>query len=200
MTTIKIGTDLKIGEEVFIAKKVAVSTACDVCNSTGSIMLGTCMDGAKIYSCPCCKGKGVIFSNVKKYVPVEGTCTVKEIRVVVKTDEEMVVRAKVATDGLTTLKQASEVFRTLEECQAWCDEKNQPRVTIPISEIVISDIFKAHTPSFEKINAKMEAYKRTGQMSEISIDKNNVLVDGYISYKLCQLLDIKEVTAKVVGD
>ena len=200
MTTIKIGNDFKIGDKVFIGKKVETTETCVLCSGEKVIKLRIPNTQEFFtFSCPKCKGKGVTnCSNTKKYAPVEEAYTIKEIKIAVKSNDDISVRIKGATEKSRFVKLESEVFRTLEECQAWCDEKNQPRVTLPISEIVISDYFK--TPSLDKVQNKMEEYKKTKKLGEIILDKNNTLVDGYISYKICQLLDITHVTAKVVGD
>lgn len=58
---------------------------------------------------------------------------------------------------------------------------------IRLSKIKISDGFKAHKPSKEKMFEKIEYFMLNGKFKEkIILDKNNVLVDGYTTYLLAK--------------
>lgn len=58
---------------------------------------------------------------------------------------------------------------------------------IRLSKIKISDGFRNHKPSNEKMNEKIEYFMLNGKFKEkIILDKNNVLVDGYTTYLLAK--------------
>lgn len=197
METIRIKTEFKIGETVFIAKKKFIEEECPLCQGEKNIVLKIKGGAVYDYMCPHCSGMGKV--KLKKvYAPVEEMYVVTEIKFTLKENNEIITKIKGMSLNTGFVKDSSEVFKTLNECKEWCDEMNLPREVVSISDIIISDEFKEHTPSFDKIQFKMEEYRRTGKMNEIAINKDNILVDGYITYKMCQLLDIKEVTVKVV--
>lgn len=86
---------------------------------------------------------------------------------------------------------------TKEEAQVRCDELNKETIIIPIDNIIIQDSFKNTQPSLDKIQEKLEYYKKYNRFDKrIVINKDNVLQDGYINYLICKILNIK--TNKVV--
>ncbi|OSA95677.1 UNVERIFIED_ORG: hypothetical protein B2H93_04450 [Clostridium botulinum] len=90
------------------------------------------------------------------------------------------------------------LFATKEEAQIKCNELNKERKYINLDEIVIQDSFKQSQPSIEKIIEKLNYYKNNDRFkSEIIVNKNNVLVDGYINYLANQILQ-KEAVRVIV--
>lgn len=68
-----------------------------------------------------------------------------------------------------------------------------------LKNIKISKEFKMKYPKTLKLISKMEYYLRNNKFEEqIVIDKNNVLVDGYTSYIIAQMLNKKYVRVKRV--
>lgn len=61
-----------------------------------------------------------------------------------------------------------------------------------LKNIKISKEFKMKYPKTLKLISKMEYYLRNNKFEQpIVIDKNNVLVDGYTSYIIAQMLNKK---------
>lgn len=61
-----------------------------------------------------------------------------------------------------------------------------------LKNIKISKEFKMHYPSALKLAHKIEYYLRNGKFEQpIVIDKENVLVDGYTTYIIAQMLNKK---------
>lgn len=70
-----------------------------------------------------------------------------------------------------------------------------------LKNIKISKEFKMKYPKTLKLISKMEYYSRNNKFEQpIVIDKNNVLVDGYTSYIIAQMLNKKYVRVKRVWD
>jgi hypothetical protein len=88
------------------------------------------------------------------------------------------------------------LFETKEEAQARCDELNKEKIYVDIDDIVIQESFSQ--PSIEKISDRLNYYKEHGKFEkDIVINKENVLLDGYITYLLCKLLNINSIRATV---
>lgn len=60
-----------------------------------------------------------------------------------------------------------------------------------INKIKIPEGYKK--PREIKLNAKKHFYKKHGILPEIILDKNNVLLDGFCSYYIAQVWNIKYV-------
>jgi hypothetical protein len=82
------------------------------------------------------------------------------------------------------------LFATKEEAQARCNELNRERRHITLDSIIIQDSFRNNKPSIEKITERLNYYKNQGKFEkEITVNKDNVLLDGYITYLICKMLD-----------
>ena len=62
---------------------------------------------------------------------------------------------------------------------------------ININDIIIPEYFSP--PNDEKYEEKEHTYKKSGYLRPIVVDKNNVLVDGYISYLILRRSGADEV-------
>ena len=70
-----------------------------------------------------------------------------------------------------------------------------------LKNIKISKEFKMKYPRTLKLISKMEYYLRNNKFEQpIVINKENILVDGYTSYIIAQMLDKKYVRVKRVWD
>lgn len=65
-------------------------------------------------------------------------------------------------------------------------------------DIVVPESFKLTQPSIDKIEVKLDYYKKYNKFEKhIVINKENILQDGYVNYLLCKLLNISYVMAVV---
>lgn len=65
-----------------------------------------------------------------------------------------------------------------------------------INKIRIQEDYKK--PREIKLEAKRHFYKKYGILPEIILDKNNILLDGFCSYYIAQVWDIKYVKVRRV--
>lgn len=73
--------------------------------------------------------------------------------------------------------------------------------TIDLSHINIPPSFAATVPNPYKVYKCVDYFKKTGRLDcEIIIDKDNVLVDGYIRYLVAKMFNIKKVRYKRQND
>ena len=71
-------------------------------------------------------------------------------------------------------------------------------VKMKLSEIKISNAFAVTTPKYDKLNACRNYWKENhGQDRDIVVDKNNVLIDGYIQYLVLKENGVDEVEIKI---
>jgi hypothetical protein len=142
------------------------------------------------------KGTGKNISNKLINVVCDDEFTIKTINPNIDKDGAT-VKYKIQS-GTLTLKRAEEnLFLSKEEAQKKCDELNDPRIDVKVSDIKVSSDFKNSKPSIGKILKKLDYYNRYGKFNtDIILDKDNILIDGYINYLICQLLHIE--TVKVI--
>lgn len=71
-------------------------------------------------------------------------------------------------------------------------------VNIKIKKIKIPKAFTTTCPSAAKMQRKYSHYRKTKQMMEkIVVNRNGILLDGYTTYLLCKMFDIKSVEVEV---
>lgn len=63
-----------------------------------------------------------------------------------------------------------------------------------IKKIKIKDYYKK--PRYNKLQAKKAFYRKYGLLPEIILDKNNVLVDGFCSYYIARIWELKYVKVR----
>lgn len=63
-----------------------------------------------------------------------------------------------------------------------------------LEEIKIKKSFKKTRPSLNKLNVHLEYYYKNNKfMKPIVVDKDNMLIDGYITYLIAKMFNVKEV-------
>ena len=69
-----------------------------------------------------------------------------------------------------------------------------------LKNITIQRRFKEHSPSINKMIAARKYYEQHGEFkSNIVVDENNTLIDGYITYLLCNEMNIEEYPVKSIN-
>lgn len=72
--------------------------------------------------------------------------------------------------------------------------------TMKLSEIKISNAFAVTTPREDKVNACREYWEENHEQDrDIVVNKDNVLVDGYVQYLVLKEKGIEEVFVKKLG-
>lgn len=77
--------------------------------------------------------------------------------------------------------------------------QNHLRDYMDINDIIIQDEWKKYSPREQKIQQRLDFYRKNGYLRDVvTINKYNVLTDGYATYILAQRLGLKKVPIKCV--
>jgi len=188
MITKTFDSKFDFGDEVYLIKESPTEIQCAMCN--GECTIDNPMTQAKI-KCPCCNGKGkVILSDTKTWCVIDDLFKVTEMRIKAYSKENYYIKYSVR-QALGNKYNPSEmnIFCSKELAQAECDKRNRPVKRIDLKDIQISSCFKSTMPNTDKIKECYDFYKKNNKLDrDIIIDKNNVLVDGYVGYLVCKML------------
>ena len=190
-----------IGDLVFIAKDQHPKLMCICCNGYGTII----NQSTNEVECHLCNGRGYVLDKKnKEKTPIDKQFIVEGVTIKIM-DNCLAPDGKdislkynlIDTDGkMRSVKKGDEVFGTIEEVIKYCEDCNVKEVQL--EDIIISEGFKTSNPSSEKIKKKLDLYNQNGEFDKcVVIDKNNVLVDGYITYLIAKMFDIKTLKCKI---
>lgn len=119
------------------------------------------------------------------------------------------IKYKGFSDNRILYRNNNNLDRDKETTQERCNDYNfnysDSKFTygrMKLKDIIIPEDFQKTPPSVFKMQDRYNYYIRHNKRfkSEIIIDKNNVLLDGYITYELCRLMDKKYIYAVVKED
>ena len=181
------------GDMTYITMQTKLEKNCFICEGTGRIKYND-----KDMRCPECMGEGKFKTDKKIHVVCQEPFIIHITKITLYDDNTATVKYK-GHCGYNTYSRAEEnIFSTKEEAQSRCDELNKEKIYLKVDQIVIQDIFKQTKPSIDKIQNKLEYYKREGKFDKnIVVDKNNKLRDGYINYLISKMLNINTVEVVV---
>lgn len=85
--------------------------------------------------------------------------------------------------------------------------KSSKNKQVKLSSIKITDEFKSHLPNPLKISNKYNYYIRNRNKkhitypfeSQIILDKNYILLDGYTTYLLANMFGIRKINVKIIS-
>lgn len=70
---------------------------------------------------------------------------------------------------------------------------------VALSDIIINEPFASSKPKISKINKIRKYYSEYGYVDKpITVNYNNILLDGYLRYLVLKENDVKYVNAKIV--
>lgn len=194
--TLQVPTKFQLGQKVYIIKQIKPKKICPICKGKKKIKYNN-----KDMTCPECKGFGIIISNKIINIVDDRKFTVKVIKTATYEDGFFIVKYKINSDFDILNRAEENLFATRKEAQARCNELNDSRIDVKVSNIKISNDFKNSRPSTGKILKKLDYYNRYGKFNtDITLDKDNILIDGYINYLICQLLHIETVKVTIKDD
>lgn len=193
MKTLEIPVKFQKEDAIYTLKKVKVETNCSICEGKGTIKYND-----KDMKCPECMGRGKFTSNKQINVVCDEPYIISATKISINSDNQITVKYK-GRCGNSSLNRAEDnLFTTKEEAQKKCDDLNKVRAWIEVDDIIIPECFKATKPSMDKIQRKLDYYKNHEKFDkDIIINEENVLLDGYINYLLCGLLNINIVKVVV---
>jgi excinuclease UvrABC ATPase subunit len=184
MTVMQIPVKYQEDEEVFATKQTKIEQTCHICEGKKTITYN-----GKEMKCPECGGVGKFISNKQMHVVCEEPFKVSTIKITIN-GSGATVKYK-GRCGFNTMNRIEEnLFETKEEAQKRCDDLNRERKYINLDDIIVQDSFKDTPPALDKISERLNHYKEHGVFTkDITIDKENILIDGYITYLICKLLN-----------
>lgn len=183
MEEVKLNVKYGIGSEVYTVKQINFREECPYCKGLGKLNI----EGLELM-CPNCGGEGYIeISKKKMYVVCDGVAVVKGLKIDVKKNG-ISYRYRVGTSSGQYKRDNSTLFKTREEAEEYCIKMNKPKKQILLKDIVIPGCFKDTKPNVEKVKEKIDYYNKHGKFdSKIVINKQDILVDGYITYMIAKM-------------
>jgi len=193
MPILEIPVKFQKGDTCYTIKQTNAIDNCNVCEGKGKIKYND-----KEMRCPECMGTGKIKLDKNICVVLNESFVISLTKISITNNGTITVRYK-GHCGYISLNRAEEsLFSTKEEAQLKCDELNKEKRFVMVKDIIIQESFKAISPSVDKIQEKLNYYKDKNKFKDnIVIDKNNVLLDGYINYLICNLLNIEMIKVTV---
>ena len=184
MKTITINVPFTNEDVLYTTKQTKVEKDCHICEGTGRIKYND-----KDMKCPECNGIGKFMSAKAINIVCEEPYKIITTKVTITSCDNLIVTYK-GSCGFIRLNRASDnLFLTREEAQIRCNELNREKTFVRLDDIVIQDSFKETYPSIDKIQEKLGYYKVNNKFKNyITVDKDNVLQDGYINYLVYKLM------------
>lgn len=214
----------EIGSKVFFLKPITKMT-CPICNGTGKISIGkpvslsgesdmelmgslihqvtsNILDAAtgnvKEYVCPECNGKGNVKMASPKYEVAEGVISV------IRAEETSAgVKFVFSVNDSCCIRKLSDdnTWLSREDAQKRCDFLNLERRLVPIECIHVPRNFAATIPCNEKLMRRMDEWRKFRKFeTEIYVDENLNMFDGYTSYLVYRMLGIMDVPVVIWPD
>lgn len=151
------------------------------------------------HECPHCGGKGRLKPNYLIY----GVKCGKIISMTFdKTmDDEIAVFFVQTEVGEVLQFEANQLYAEKSEASRDCVFLNLPRLNINAERIHITEAFARTIPNTEKLNRRLEEFKKNGKCdTEIFIKSDGTLFDGYTSYLIYRMMGKEQIPVVVVSD
>lgn len=213
-----IETKAGIGDQVFVLKKIT-RTECPICCGTGKIRLGSaalyqansldeamkqitdqiveCLvnDNTKEYCCPECNGSGTVkVTGQKKYEVIP--CKIAATHITIGGDgtAPSVKYTVMDQNGHARMMTGDQFFTDEEAANKQCFILNLDRMDMPLADIRIPYSFAKTIPCNEKLNKRLDEWRRNRKFdTEIYVDSENNLFDGYTAYLIYKMLGYETV-------
>lgn len=184
----EIAMKYKIGDKVFAIINVNEKVECKICEGHGMVK-----DNMNIaIRCSKCNGKGKCITGKTIYETIYGTCTIEQIQVNIN-KENFDIQYVISVNGQNHIVPENHLFTSFKEAQLRCNKLNSTYENFYIDNIIVPTKYTEYVPPINKIQSNLKFYNDFKEFaSPIKINQNNELIDGYISYLLCKLLNIKQ--------
>jgi hypothetical protein len=106
---------------------------------------------------------------------------------------------KVCAANIGTVNQG-DIFNSYSEAQAVCNRHNGKPKRMFLSDIHVPDSFTKRMPNSKKIANAYNYFKNNSRFDTITVvvDKDNTLVDGFVSFLIFRLFAVPEVDVLVI--
>ena len=147
--------------------------------------------------CPHCNGKGTVKAEYPIFEIRRGT--VASIVLESNGDNTTLVYTVMSDDNTIYNLSDDGIYTTLDEAQKACDFMNLPRLNIDADRIKITSAFAKTIPCNEKLNKRLAEFKKNGKCdTEIFINSDGFLLDGYTSYLTYRMFGWKQMPVVVI--
>lgn len=213
-----IETKVNIGDQVYTLRKISKVT-CPLCSGTGKINLGHTAifdahseeeamkqltdqiidvitnNNIKTYNCPECGGSGTVkVEGQKKCEVVPAKVVAIQLTIGGENIPPVVMYSVKYESGNTRKLTDSQFYLTEEAANKQCFIANLDRVQMPLADIRIPHSFATTFPCNAKLNKRMDEWRRNRKFdTEIYVDSNNNLFDGYTAYLVYKMMGYETV-------
>lgn len=186
MRKLEIQTKFDENDIIYTTKQIKDDKVCHICDGNKTIQYN-----GKNMKCPECNGFGIIFTNKFKHIVLEEPYKISKIKVDIHNDGLYTIKYKGRCGFEIYNRMEDNLFLTREDAQKRCKELDREKKFLKIDDILITTLFSESHPSVKKMIDKMNYYNENKKFnSDIIVNKDNYLVDGYITYLLCKALNI----------
>lgn len=215
-----IETKANVGDTVFYLKRIN-RVPCPVCAGTGKIHLGTAIKpnaespatfaesiseqfmqnltemmtgNVREYNCPECGGKGTVKATGQaKYEVGEGTVIFIEVAMN-QNKEKVIYRVIDSGNNANRTVAADKLYLDRAFAEKECAFMNLERRLVQIEYIEVPCSFAATIPCNEKLMRRLDEWRNHRKFeTEIFVDENLKLFDGYISYLVYRMFGVSEI-------
>lgn len=217
-----IETKANIGDTIYYLKQIK-RVSCPVCSGTGKICIGSAINpnfestdkftesigeqiaqniteimsgNVKEYTCPECGGKKTVkLTGQPQYIVGSGMVIAVEVRMN-QDHEDVIYRVEDSTDKIKTVRVLTNknLYIDLESAEKQCRFMNLKRMLVPLGQIQIPHCFINTIPCNEKLMRRLDEWRMNRKFeTEIFVDENLNIFDGYTSYLVYRMLGITNV-------
>lgn len=214
-----IETKANVGDTIFYLKRINRET-CPVCAGTGKICIGTAISpnfdspdkfaesinnqieqnlnqiltgNVREYDCSECKGKGTIKVTGQPKYEV-GSGTVIAIETNMNASYVKVIYRVTDNDGANRTVADDKMYLDQEAAEKECYFMNLERRMVPLECVKIPACFAATIPCNEKLMKRLDEWRSNRKFkTEIYVDENLNLFDGYTSFMMYRMLGIFDI-------
>lgn len=212
-------TKASIGDLVFFIKEVKTQI-CPVCKGSGKIHIGSAIEpnfespatfvnsigeqfvknvndaiegNMREYDCPECKGKGrTKITGQPQYEVSSGI--VSAIRAVVKESYTGLVYQVNEAGGFYQTLSGEKMWLKEDEANSVCAFMNLERRIVPLDKVCIPYAFATTIPCNEKLIKRLDEWRDSRKFkTEIYVDEDLHLFDGYTSFLMYRMLGVSDI-------
>lgn len=206
-----IETKANVGDTIFYLKRINRVT-CPLCNGDGVIILApkvsatsigeqivkqfvnASMGNVKKYNCPECGGKGTVKATGQAQYEVSKGTVIAIEATMNQGNEKVVYRVVDSTNATNRTLTSEKLYLDQEDAEKQCRFMNLERRLVPLECVQIPPCFAKTIPCNEKLMKRLDEWRSCKKFeTEIYVDENLNLFDGYTAYLMYRMLGIFDI-------